>query len=110
MSVPTFRFFARFCVANVRILCVSVAIILSVWTTRGVYNDYRKLSDAANIVKLNQKVSIYKKEVGALPDLNLIDLYHKGLTKQRLQRTPFGGYYRLNPNQSVVYNPYLANR
>ena len=110
MSAPTIRIFGRFCVSYVRILCVSFAIFLSVWLAIGVYNEYRKLSDEANIAKLNQKVSIYQQEVGSLPDLNLIDLYHKGLTKQRLQRTPFGGYYRLHPNQSVVYNPYLANR
>ena len=110
MSLPTVRVFKDFCLGKVRILCVSFAIVLSVSMFRRVYNDYRKMSDEANIAKLNQKVSIYQQEVGTLPDLNLVDLYYKGLTKQRLQRTPFGGYYRLHPNQSVVYNPSIANR
>lgn len=110
MSAPTIRFSGRFCVGYIRFLCVSFAIVSSVWMARSAYNGYQKLSDVANIAKLNQKVTIYKQEVGTLPDLNLIDLYHKGLTKQRLHRTPFGGYYRLHPNQSVVYNPNIANR
>ena len=110
MSAPTNRFFGRFGVGQVRILCISFAILLIVWMAGSVYNDYRKLSDVANIAKLNQKVTIYKQEMGTLPDLNLIDLYHKGLTKQRLHRTPFGGYYRLHPNQSIVYNPNIADR
>ncbi len=93
-----------------RFLCLSLAIVLIVWMGWNAYNGYQKLSDETNIAKLNQKVSLYTQDVGALPDLNLIDLYHKGLTQQRLHRTPFGGYYRLNPNQQSVYNPNIANR
>ncbi len=110
MSSPTFRFLGRFGIGHVRILCLCFITSLGVLMSRIAYNGYQKLSDEANIAKLNQKVTIYKQEVGTLPDLNLIDLYNKGLTKQRLQRTPFGGYYRLHPNQSVVYNPSIANR
>lgn len=94
----------------IRCLCVLLAVFLNVWMGRQAYKGYQKLSDETNIAKLNQKVSSYKQEVGTLPDLNLIDLYNKGLTKQRLHHTPFGGYYRLNPNQHVVYNPNIAER
>lgn len=110
MSASTIRFFFGFCFGYFRIICVSFAILLTVWVAKIANYGYQKISDEANIANLNQKVIIYKQEVGTLPDLNLIDLYHKGLTKQRLQRTPFGGYYRLHPNQSVVYNPLIANR
>ena len=110
MFAPTIRFSKRCCDGCVRFLCISFAILLSFWVAGNAYNGYQKLSDEANIAKLNQKVSIYKEEVGKLPDLNLIDLYHKGLTNKRLHRTPFGGYYRLDPNQSAVYNPNIASR
>ena len=110
MFAPPIRFSKRFCFGCVRLLCISLAILFSVWMARIAYIGYQKLSDEANIAKLNQKVSIYKQEVGKLPDLNLIDLYHKGLTNQRLHCTPFGGYYRLDPNQSAVYNPNIASR
>ena len=110
MSAPTIRFSKRCCVDCVRFLCFSFAILLSVWIARIAYNGYQKLSDEANIANLNQKVCKYKEEVGKLPDLNLIDLYHKGLTNQRLNRTPFGGYYRLDPIQSAVYNPNIVSR
>jgi hypothetical protein len=86
------------------------AVMASIWIGNVAYNRYRKISDETNIAVLNQKVILYQEEVGTLPDANLIDLYHKGLTQKRLHRTPFGGYYRLNPSQSVVYNPHLSSR
>lgn len=60
MSAPTIRFFGRFCIGYVRSICVSFAIFLSVWMAMSAYNGYQKISDEANIAKLNQKVTIYK--------------------------------------------------
>ena len=97
-------------VRRVRALCVVFTILFSVWIGSQAYKNYQTMSDETNIADLNQKVAIYKQEVGTLPDLNLIDLYNKGLTRQRLHRTPFGGFYRLDPNQSVVYNPNYLGR
>ena len=94
-----------FCFRRARLLCVVVTILFCIGIGRQAYKNYQTMSDKSNIADLNQKVNIYKQEVGALPDLNLIDLFNKGLTRQRLHSTPFGGYYRLDPNQSVVYNP-----
>ena len=110
MSPSTIRFSKLCCASCIRFLCISFTVLFSVWLACNAYNGYQKLSDEANIAKLNQKVTKYKEEVGKLPDLNLIDLYHKGLTNQRLHRTPFGGYYRLDPIQSSVYNPNIASR
>ena len=81
------------------------AISLTVYLATSAYTRHQIQQDEANIEALNQKVSMYKQVVGTNPDLNLIDLYHKGYTEQRLHRTPFGGYYRFNPSQSIVYNP-----
>ena len=110
MYASHLRNFGTLCVRHLRSLSVLVAILFCVLIGRQAYKDYQTMSDETNIADLNQKVSIYKQEVGALPDLNLIDLYNKGLTRQRLHRTPFGGYYRLDPNQSVVYNPNIDGK
>jgi hypothetical protein len=110
MFASRFRCFGSSCGHFARVLSVCIAILLNVWMGWNAYQGYQKLSDETNIAKLNQKVSIYKQKVGTLPDLNLIDLYHEGLTQQRLHRTPFGGYYRLNPNLQAVYNPNIASR
>ncbi len=110
MFASCYRFIGSACGRYARFFCLSIAILLNAWMGWNAYNGYQKLSDETNVAKLNQKVSLYKQEVGTLPDLNLIDLYHKGLTQQRLHRTPFGGYYRLNPTQQAVYNPNIASR
>ena len=91
-------------------LSLLVAISLSVYLATTAYTRYQVIKDETNIAILNQKVSMYKQVVGTNPDLNLIDLYHKGYTEQRLHRTPFGGFYRFNPNQSIVYNPNLVSK
>ena len=95
-----------------RIRCAFIlgAIFLCAGLSRHIYQAYQWNSDQANIAILNQKVLRYQREVGTLPDLNLICLYDKGLSKQRLHRTPFGGYYRFDPSQSVVYNPTVSGR
>ena len=110
MYVSRFRNLGTLCVRHVRPLCLVFTILFCIWIGRQAYKNYQTMSDETNIADLNQKVTIYKQEVGALPDLNLIDLYNKGLTRQRLHRTPFGGFYRLDPNQSVVYNPNVLGR
>lgn len=86
------------------------AIFLSAGLARQIYEVYQWNSDQANIASLNKKVLCYQREVGTLPDLNLVCLYDKGLSKQRLHRTPFGGYYRFDPSQLVVYNPTVSGR
>ena len=110
MFASRFRLLSHSCGRYARFLGLCTAILLNVWMGWNAYEGYQKLSDETNIAKLNQKVSLYKQEVGALPDLNLIDLYHKGLTQKRLHGTPFGGFYRLYPNQQTVYNPNIASR
>ena len=90
-------------------LSIFLAVCLVVGFSVNAYTRYQISQDKANIARLNQKVSIYKQIVGTDPDLNLIDLYHRGYTGQRLHRTPFGGFYRFNPSQSLVYNPNIAS-
>ena len=91
-------------------LSLLVAVFLSVFLVLNAYSQFQILRDESNIARLNQKVSLYKQVIGTNPDLNLIDLYHKGYTEQRLHRTPFGGFYRFNPSQSLVYNPNTASQ
>ncbi len=107
---PYFRFFSTLIASHVRTLSVVLTIVLNVWMGGIAYHQYQKLSDETNIAELNQKVFLYKQEVGALPDLNLVELFHKGLTKQRLHRTPYGGFYRLDHKQSLVYNPIIEDK
>jgi len=87
-----------------------VVVCLSVFLAINAYSHYQILRDESNIARLTQKVLLYKQVNGTNPDLNLIDLYHKGYTKQRLHRTPFGGFYRFNPGLSLVYNPNTASQ
>jgi len=94
----------------IRFGCVFACLSLNLMLGYYLYRNYQKQTDELNIANLNEKVWIYKEKVGTLPDLNLIDLYHHGLTKKRLHETPFGGYYRLNPKLPAVYNPNLVNR
>ncbi len=95
---------------RIRFAFMLSAISLCAGLSRQIYQAYQWNSDQANIASLNQKVLRYQREVGSLPDLNLVCLYDKGLSKQRLHRTPFGGYYRFDPSQLVVYNPTLSGR
>jgi len=99
-----------FSCGRIRLLCVLATICFNVVLSRYAYQYYQWQSDQANIARLNQTVLLYQREAGTLPDLNLICLYDKGLTKQRLHRTPFGGYYRFDPSQLVVYNPSANGR
>jgi hypothetical protein len=92
----------------IRLGCLLTALPVIALLGYHLHCQYQREIDESNIAKLNEKVWAYQQKVGTLPDLNLIDLYHKGLTKERLHRTPFGGYYRLDPNQIVVYNPNLT--
>lgn len=91
-------------------LSLLVVVCVSVFLAINAHSQYQILQDQSNIAKLNQKVLLYKQVIGTNPDLNLIDLYHKGYTEQRLHRTPFGGFYRFNPSQSLVYNPNTASQ
>ncbi|MCY2983019.1 MAG: hypothetical protein NTY15_05205 [Planctomycetota bacterium] len=104
------KLFSGFQCGRIRIACTLAAILVCAGLARHVYQVYQWNSDQANIAILNQKVLRYQREVGALPDLNLVCLYDKGLSKQRLHRTPFGGYYRFDPSQLVVYNPTVSGR
>lgn len=69
------------------------------------WNQYLLLQDQKHLDRLNALVGTYAESQGKSPDLHLIDLYRAGLTKSRIHPTPFGGYYRLNPESGVVYNP-----
>ena len=69
------------------------------------WNQYLLLQDQKHLDRLNELVGSYAESQGRRPDLHLIDLYRAGLTKSRIHPTPFGGYYRLNPESGVVYNP-----
>lgn len=69
------------------------------------WNQYLLLQDQKHLDRLNALVGSYAESQGKRPDLHLIDLYRAGLTKSRIHPTPFGGYYRLNPESGVVYNP-----
>ncbi len=93
-----------------RVGSVATAVLLNTLLGYYCYRNYQMWVDQTNIATLNQKVSAYQEKVGTLPDLNLVDLYHQGLTDVRIHRTPFGGYYRLDPNQPVVYNPNLVSK
>ncbi len=95
---------------NIRAGGIAATIALGALLGYRAYSIYQMRVDEANIAILNEKVWAYKEKVGTLPDLNLIDLYHHGLTKERLHRTPFGGFYRLNPKQPAVFNPNLVSR
>lgn len=97
-------------ISRIRVGCVVTAIALDFLLGYRIYCSYQNRADETNIANLNEKVWAYKEKVGTLPDLNLVDLYHHGLTKERIHRTPFGGYYRLAPNQPVVYNPNLVSK
>jgi hypothetical protein len=66
------------------------------------YCDYR---DHQNISQLNTRVKIYQDRNGVKPDPNLLELYRAGLSKKRLNSTPYGGYYRLDYATGVVVNP-----
>ncbi len=107
---PYIRLFKNLSGGHVRTSCIVLALALYVWMGGIAYHQYQKLSDETNIADLNQKVSRYKQEVGTLPDLNLVELFHKGLTKQRLHRTPYGGFYRLDLKQALVYNPIIEDK
>ncbi len=107
---PYIRLFNNLSGCHARTFCVVLAIALHVWMGGIAYHQYQKFSDEANIADLNQKVSRYQQEVGTLPDLNLVELFHKGLTKQRLHRTPYGGFYRLDLKQAFVYNPFIEDK
>jgi hypothetical protein len=69
------------------------------------WNQYLLSQDQKHLDRLNALVGTYAESQGRRPDLHLIDLYRAGLTKSRIHPTPFGGYYRLNPESGVVYNP-----
>jgi hypothetical protein len=69
------------------------------------WNQYLLSQDQKHLNRLNELVGTYAESQGKSPDLHLIDLYRAGLTKSRIHPTPFGGYYRLNPESGVVYNP-----
>lgn len=90
------------------VLIVAIAIVFagSVVTSCNGWVEYCHARDQANISELNAMVATYTKHQGNLPDVNLIELYKSGYTKKRLHETPFGGYYRLDPKQLVVYNPH----
>ena len=109
MSVCKKRYSGFQC-GHFRLACILGAIFIFCGLARQVYQAYQWNSDQANIASLNQKVLRYQREVGALPDLNLVCLYDKGLSKKRLHRTPFGGYYRFDPSQLVVYNPTVSGQ
>lgn len=89
------------------VLSVMTLVALGVlcWTASSLWTEFQAFQDQKNIEELNQIVMRYKEKAGKLPDLNLVDLYHHGLTERRLHQTPFGGYYRLDPRQASVYNP-----
>jgi hypothetical protein len=97
-------------VRRVRSGCIFASLVIMLLLGQAFYSNYLKQTDETNIATLNEKVWAYKEKLGTPPDLNLVDLYHHGLTKERIHRTPFGGYYRLDPKQLIVYNPNFAGR
>jgi len=84
---------------------IASSIAFTGWLGQHTYDQYQRSRDESNIQRLNQMVAIYQQHSGMLPDVNLVELYRSGLTKDRLHSTPFGGYYRLDPKQALVYNP-----
>lgn len=78
------------------------------WLISLQWQGYQYAKDEANLRRLNDLVSSYTTNIGKQPDANLIDLYSSGLTQQRLQPTPFGGYYRYDKRTGTVYNPKRA--
>jgi hypothetical protein len=78
------------------------------WLISLQWQGYQYAKDDANLRRLNDLVSSYTTNIGKQPDANLIDLYSSGLTQQRLQPTPFGGYYRYDKRTGTVYNPKRA--
>jgi hypothetical protein len=72
----------------------------------GEWETYREAADRANVERLNRAVVEYRQRTGRVPDLNLIELFRVGLTDKRLQETPYGGTYQIDPERMVVYNPH----
>lgn len=72
----------------------------------GEWETYRAAADRANMDRLNRAVVEYRQRTGRVPDLNLIELFRVGLTDRRLQETPYGGTYQIDPERMVVYNPH----
>jgi hypothetical protein len=91
--------------ASAFVVLTLVTVATCCWTASQFWSEYLADKDQKNIDRLNQMVHAYKERAGKMPDLNLVDLYHQGLSERRLHETPFGGYYRLDPHQAMVYNP-----
>jgi hypothetical protein len=91
-----------------RLRCIAAVVVGSFFAGNAVligWNQYLLLQDQRRLHLLNELVDTYAESQGRRPDLHLIDLYRAGLTKSRIHPTPFGGYYRMNPESGVVYNP-----
>jgi hypothetical protein len=84
---------------------VAVGLFFAVDSLHISWNQYLLVQDEKKLNKLNELASIYAESCGKKPDLHLIDLYRAGLTKSRIHPTPYGGFYRLDPESGVVYNP-----
>ena len=88
--------------------CITAVVVGLFFTGQAAlisWNQYLLLQDQKHLERLNELVGTYAESQGRRPDLHLIDLYRAGLTKSRIHPTPFGGYYRLNPESGMVYNP-----
>ena len=88
--------------------CITAVVVGLFFTGQAAlisWNQYLLLQDQKHLDRLNELVGTYAESQGKRPDLHLIDLYRAGLTKSRIHPTPFGGYYRLNPESGIVYNP-----
>jgi hypothetical protein len=71
---------------------------------------YRDATDQQNVERLTRMVDQYRIRTGRKPDLNMIELFRAGISRQRLHRTPYGGTYQIDPARMVVYNPHRCER
>lgn len=92
----------------IKLRCLT-AVVVGVFFSGNTYsigwNQYLAVRDQKKLNQLNELVGAYSETQGKKPDLHLIDLYRAGLTKSRIHPTPFGGFYRLNAESGLVYNP-----
>lgn len=88
------------------VIILAVVATATVATISPMREKSRVKLDEQNIAKLNGIVQAYYMETGRWPDSYMRRLHTEGYTSERLQKTPYGGYYRWDNTNKTVINPY----
>lgn len=87
------------------VVILAVVATATVATIAPMREKSRVKLDQQNIAKLNGIVQAYYMETGLWPDSYMTRLNTAGYTSERLNRTPYGGYYRWDATNRTVINP-----